>query len=103
MSAAVAIALHTFHVTRAFLAWQTGKRESDALRSLQIFSQSRKMRATIRAISTKDTSSASKNTKIFHALYQNGKLGTLLQQAPKKFKTLCTAEENVSSGRRKRP
>jgi hypothetical protein len=45
MSAAVAIALHTFHVTRAFLAWQTGTLESErAERSLQIFSQSDRMR-----------------------------------------------------------
>lgn len=41
MSATVAIALHTFHVTRAFLAWQTGKRESDALREVCKFFLSR--------------------------------------------------------------
>jgi len=46
MSAAVAIALHTFHVTRAFLAWQTGKRESGALREVcKSFPMSDKMRA----------------------------------------------------------
>ena len=103
MSAAVAVALHIFHVTRAFPAWQTGTLESEcAERSLQSFSQSDTMRAVIRVTRTKNVSSTSKNTKLFHAIYQNGKRGTLLQQAPKKFKTLCTAGENVSSGRRKR-
>jgi hypothetical protein len=46
----------------------------------------------------KNASSTGKNTKLFHAVYQNGKRGTLLKQAPKKFKTLCTAEETCLPG-----
>lgn len=37
MSAAVAIALHTFHVTRAFLAWQTAQPFEPVLKKLQFF------------------------------------------------------------------
>jgi hypothetical protein len=37
MSAAVAIALHIFHVTRAFLAWQTAQPFEPVLKKLQFF------------------------------------------------------------------
>lgn len=86
MSATVAIALHTFHVTRAFQAWQTGKRVRRAERSLQIFSQSHKMRAASVATSTTIASLTSKNTKILQAVYQNGKTGLYFNKHPKNLK-----------------
>jgi hypothetical protein len=50
MSAAVAIALHIFHVTRAFLAWQTVKREPGVLREVCKFflSQTRSALSSVR-------------------------------------------------------
>jgi hypothetical protein len=52
------------------------------------------MRAIIRALRASSALPTGKLQKIIPPIYQKAEFPTLLQQAPKKFKTLCTAEED---------
>jgi hypothetical protein len=89
VSAAVTIALHTFHVTRAFLAWQTGTLKSEcAERSLQIFSQSNRMRAVIRVTRTKTSLRPVKIQNSFTRYIKTGNARLYFNKHPKIQNTL---------------
>jgi len=98
MSAAVAIALHTFHVTRAFQAWQTANNQLDHLsEAANVFLVGTKLHSSL--------ADCARKAHLQQENYKNSRDDISGKQSSHststkhpKFKTLCTAEENVSSG-----
>ena len=87
MSAAVAIALHTFHVTRAFQAWQTASNRLDQLsEAANVFLVGNKLQSSFAGCMRRSPFSREKLQNSRVAIYHESRVPTLLQQAPKKFK-----------------
>ena len=96
VSAAVAIAWHIFHVTRACLAWQTGHAQSrHSEKSANFFLSRAEMRGIIRILRAKRALPAGKSKKIIQAIYQDGKVRLYFNKHPKNLITLYPQRKRV--------
>jgi len=84
MSAPVAIALHTFHVTRAFLAWQTASRPVRSLeRSCKYFLSRKEIALIIRGLHASSALPAGKLQKIIRSYIKKQSSSLYFNKAPK--------------------